>query len=173
MREAGTEGAREQGSKGTCLLTLAGQVLPAAPPEVAAYIREVAGRIEERELALAPALRFRPQMEHVLWAGTYARTCRLPAGVLITSVPIQIPTVLVVHGGAWVLAGRRWHKIEGYRCMAAAADRMQVYLTFRPTEITMIFASQAKTVAEAEAEFTDEAESLLSRRQDGLTGVSA
>lgn len=124
-----------------------------------------------------------PQMEHVLHAGMYARTCRLDAGVAIVSVLIKIPTMLIVRGGAHVFAGDRWYRIEGYQCMPASAGRKQVYVTFEPTEITMVFPSRARTVEEAEAEFTDEAAALLSRRQDQqnngggdvviVTGVSA
>jgi len=86
--------------------------------------------------------------------------------------------MLIVHGGAYVHAGNRWYQITGYQSMPAAAGRKQVYVTFEPTEITMVFPSDAQTVEEAEAEFTDEADALLSRRQDNndiviVTGVRA
>jgi hypothetical protein len=149
-------------------------MLPAAPAEAIAHI----AAIEEKMRGLE---QIHPQMEHVLHAGMYARTCRLAAGVAIVSVLIKIPTVLIVHGGAYVLAGDRWFQIVGYRCMPAAAGRKQVYVTFEPTEITMVFPSRARTVEEAEREFTDEAEALLSRREDQqdngdiviVTGVEA
>jgi hypothetical protein len=151
-------------------------MLPAAPPEAIEQMRAIEQKVREREEALPEEQRFRPQMEHVLHAGMYARTCRLNAGVCIVSVLIKIPTMLIVHGAAWVHAGDRWYKIEGHQCMPAAAGRKQIYLTVQPTEITMVFRSQAETVEEAEAEFTDEAEQLLSRHQDNgditiVTGV--
>jgi hypothetical protein len=98
--------------------------------------------------------------------------------VVIASVLIKIPTMLIVHGGAYVFAGDRWYQIVGYQAMPAAAGRKQVYVTFEPTEITMVFPSEAETVEEAEMEFTDEADQLLSRRQDNgdiviVTGVKA
>lgn len=152
--------------------------LPPAPPEIMEQLRAFEMKVREREEALPAELQFRPQMEHVLHAGMYARTCRLAADVAIVSVLIKIPTMLIVHGGACVFAGDRWYKIEGYQCMAASAGRKQIYVTFEPTEITMIFPSQARTVEEAEAEFTDEADALLSRHQDNgditiVTGVKA
>lgn len=152
-------------------LTIPGSMLPPAPAEVLTQLRAIEDAMRERP-------QIHPQMEHVLHAGMYARTCRLEAGVAIVSVLIKIPTMLVVHGGAHVLAGDRWHRIEGYNCMPAAAGRKQIYVTFYPTEITMLFRSQARTVEEAEREFTDEGESLLSRHQDNgditiVTGVSA
>lgn len=143
-------------------IAIPGNVLPPTAPEVIELIAEIERRMRERP-------QIHPPMEHVLHAGMYARTCRLDAGVAIVSVLIKIPTLLIVCGAAHVFAGDRWYQIEGYQCMAAAAGRKQIYVTERPTEITMVFPSQAGTVEEAESEFTDEAEALLSRRQ-GETG---
>ena len=106
------------------------------------------------------------QTEHVLHAGMYARTVRLEANVLIVGVLIKRPTMLVVHGYAQVFAGDRWYSIEGYNVIPASAGRKQMYVTSQPTEITMLFPTKAKTVEEAEAEFTDEAEGLISRKSD-------
>ncbi len=152
-------------------LAIPGNTLPPASPEVMEQIAAIEGKV--RELP-----QIHPQMEHVLHAGMYARTCRLDAGVAIVSVRIKIPTMLIVHGGAHVFAGDRWYKIEGYQAMPASAGRKQIYVTFQPTEITMVFPSLAETVEEAEREFTDEADALLSRRQDNddiviVTGVKA
>lgn len=155
-------------------LVIPGNMLPAAPAEVLAQIVAIEKKMRGLD-------QIHPQMEHVLHAGMYARTCRLDAGVAIVSVLIKIPTMLIVHGGAFVFAGDRWYKITGYQCMPASARRKQVYVTFEPTEITMVFPSEARTVAEAEREFTDEADSLLSRQPDQqdngdiviVTGVKA
>lgn len=152
-------------------LAVHGGVLPPTPLEEREQITALGAKIRERE-------QIHPQMEHVLHAGMYARTCRLDASVAIVSVLIKIPTMLIVHGGAFVFAGNRWHRIEGYQVMAASAGRKQVYVTFLPTEITMLFPTRAQTVEEAEAEFTDEADALLSRSQDNndivtVTGVQA
>lgn len=152
-------------------LAASGNMLPAAPAEVVQQIVAIEKKMRGLE-------QIHPQMEHVLHAGMYARTCRLDAGVAIVSVLIKIPTMLIVHGGAYVHAGDRWYQITGYQSMPASAGRKQIYVTFEPTEITMVFPSKARTVEEAEAEFTDEAHKLLSRRQDNgdiviVTGVKA
>lgn len=117
-------------------------------------------------------------MEHVLHGGMYARTCRVPGGMAFTSVLIKIPTVLVIHGDCQVCFGDQWLTLSGYNVFAASAHRMQAYVTLGETEITMVFPSNAKTVEEAEAQFTDEWADLLSqrRREDDLvtvTGVEA
>ncbi len=95
-------------------LAIPGNMLPPAPLEVIEMISNLERKMRERP-------QIHPQMEHVLHAGMYARTCRLAAGVSIVSVLIKIPTMLIVHGGAHVFAGERWYRIEGYQCMPAAA----------------------------------------------------
>lgn len=105
-----------------------------------------------------------PHMEHLLHAGMYARTARLAANVIITSVLIKIPTVVIVRGNCIVSIGDDWAELKGYNVIPAHAGRKQIYVTIEDTEITMIFPSNAKTIEEAEAEFTDEAAELLSRR---------
>ena len=103
-------------------------------------------------------------MEHLLHAGMYARTARVAPGMGFTSVMIKIPTVVIVHGECCVYIDGKWEPMSGYRVLAASGHRIQAYATFSETEITMLFPSNAKTVEEAEAEFTDEAADLHSRR---------
>lgn len=81
-----------------------------------------------------------------------------------TSVLIKIPTVVIVHGECCVYLDGKWEPMSGYKVLPASAHRIQAYVTFSETSITMLFPSTAKTVEEAEAEFTDEAAELHSRR---------
>jgi hypothetical protein len=133
--------------------------LPPTPLAVCDLIRKATEKIKPYEHTL------KVQMEHALWAGMYARTARLAPGQAITSVLIKLPTLLIVHGDCWVLSGDKWHALRGYNVIQASANRMQCYVTISETQITMLFPSNAKTVEEAEAEFTDEAHELLSRRE--------
>lgn len=153
-------------------LLFPGSVLPPAPPELVARIREAAAKIKPHEDI------FKVQMEHVLHGGMYARTCRVPGLLVFTSVLIKIPTVICAHGDCWVCAGDGWRRLSGYNVLPAAAQRIQAYVTLAETEITMFFPSNAETVEEAEAQFTDEWADLLSRRrrEDDIvivTGVKA
>lgn len=129
------------------------------------------GEALEKVLALEERIRDREQIEvqteHILHGGMYSRTVRLAPGVVIVSVVIKVPTALIVNGKCRVFAGDRWHAMEGYNVMAGSAGRKPIFVTETATEITMIFPTQAQTVEQAEAEFTDEADGLLSRRQDG------
>jgi hypothetical protein len=153
-------------------LAVTANVLPPAPPEVEALIRQATAKIKPHEGS------FRAQMEHVLHGGMYARTCRVPGGQAFTSVLIKIPTIIAVHGDCCVCAGDGWRILSGYNVLPASSHRIQAYVTVGDTEITMFFPSDAETVEQAEAQFTDEWADLLSRRRREddvviVTGVKA
>jgi hypothetical protein len=118
----------------------------------------------------AASLADRPQVvlpvDHVLHAGLYARTVTLPASALITGVEIKIATLLIVQGDVVAYTGDGERRYTGYNVLTAAAGRKQAFYAFAETRLTMIFPTQAKTVAEAEAEFTDETHMLQSRRAE-------
>lgn len=141
-----------------------GQVITArevVPPMTAATIDRVAA-LETRLMDL-------PQVEltttHALHAGMYARTIRIPAGTLLTGALIRVPTMLIVNGHVSVFTGadRALH-LRGYNVVPASAGRKQVFYAVEDTDLTMLFPTAARTIAEAEAEFTDEADKLMTRR---------
>jgi len=132
-----------------------GKEIPATPTEMVEQIRLLEDRIKER-----PQLEF--NTEHVFHAGLYSRTVRIPAGVLFTSVLVKIPTMVIINGICDALLGDSRQRIHGYNVIPAAAGRKQVYVTLSNTELTMVFHTSATTVEEAEAEFTDETEFLMS-----------
>lgn len=103
--------------------------------------------------------------EHVFHAGMYARTIRLPAGTVLTGALIKIPTLLVIHGDAEILNFDGWVDIRGYAVLAGDAGRKQAFFARSAVEMTMVFATSAQTVDEAEREFTDEFEQLMSRKE--------
>lgn len=132
--------------------------LPPTPAYIEKLIRQASEKIKPHESS------FRCEMEHNLHAGMYARTARVAPGMAFTSVMIKIPTLVIVHGECCVFVDGEWNILSGYNVLEASAHRIQAYATFGDTQITMIFPSNAKTVKEAEQEFTDEAADLLSRR---------
>ena len=152
-------------------LAILGNTLPAATSEAIGRIMDL-----EAQVMTMPQLHF--VTEHLLHAGMYARTVRLAPGTLIVGVLVKIPTVLVVHGQAKVYAGEQWYDIEDYQVIPASAGRKQIFVAISSIEITMLFPTNASSVAAAEAEFTDELDKLISRR-DGdddlivITGVPA
>ena len=104
--------------------------------------------------------------EHALWAGVYDRTVLVPRGHIITGAPVKIETLLTIVGDVIIGLDGNEQRVTGFAKIRAAAHRMGVFTALEDTYITMSFATKAKTVAEAEAEFTDEAHRLASRRQE-------
>ena len=110
---------------------------------------------------------------HVLHAGVYSRTICIPAGTALAGAMIKVPTTLVVHGHASVLIGDGEERVlDGYHVLAASAGRKQAYIAHADTHITMSFRTQARTVEEAEREFTDEADQLMSRSGENVVVIT-
>jgi hypothetical protein len=101
---------------------------------------------------------------HVIHAGVYARTVFIPAAMVMTGVVIKVPTTLIVQGDVMVYMGDDGAvRMRGYNVLAASANRKQAFITIEDTTLTMIFATQAKSVEQAEREFTDQFDLLMSR----------
>lgn len=103
--------------------------------------------------------------DHVLHAGMYARTVVIPAGVVITGAEIKIPTVLIINGDTLVYGEDGPIRFTGYHVTLGDVGRKQAFYALADTHLTMLFPTAAKTVEEAEMEFTDEYEKLSSRRE--------
>lgn len=106
--------------------------------------------------------------QHELHAGVYDRTVLVPAGRVITGAPVKIETLLTIVGDVIIGLDGNEQRVTGFAKIRAAAHRMGVFTAITDTYISMSFATDAKTVAEAEAQFTDEADRLASRRQPCL-----
>lgn len=134
------------------------EIAPMSPIAIEAVRRLAAAHRELPQVSL--------ETRHVLHAGLYCRTILIPAGVEITGALIKIPTVVIVSGDCDVFLGEETARLTGYCVLPAAAQRQQAFLAHADTLVTMIFPSSARTVAQAEEEFTDEAQDLASRRPD-------
>lgn len=96
----------------------------------------------------------------------YARTIRMPAGTAAVGTLIRVPTLLIVSGTCALtreIASTNFRAITSWR---ARSTGKQMAWALEDTEITMIFATQAKTVDEAEREFTVEFEQLQNRKKE-------
>lgn len=103
--------------------------------------------------------------QHVLHAGLYARTIVIPAGIVLTGALVKRSTLLQISGDVLLSRGDEdGVRITGTAVLPAAAGRKQVFITYAETTVTMSFATTARTIDEAEAEFTDDIERLISRR---------
>jgi hypothetical protein len=143
----------------TPALALCGASLPATAPEMLSLLLEARKIIKSTPQVELPT-------EHVIHAGMYARTVRMPAGTILAGALIKVPTMVIVNGHTKVFVKDGVSEIDGFNVFPASANRMQIFVAVTPVEITMMFPTQAKTVEECEREFTDEHEQLLSHFQD-------
>ncbi len=137
------------------------RMTPEAIDQVAA-VEERTGRMPQVEIPT----------DHLIHAGLYARTIDIPAGTLLTGARITRPTVLVSNGDCTIWTGDREIRLQGQQVVAASAGRKQLILAHADTRLTMLFASQAETVEQAEDEFTDEADRLASRARADLQTIT-
>ncbi|MBS0323587.1 MAG: hypothetical protein JSR19_07015 [Proteobacteria bacterium] len=137
------------------MLTVAAPSIPATPPAAL----DAVYRFEE---ALGSLPQIDMPTQHVIHAGLYARTITVPAGCAITGALIKRTTLLVINGDATVFTGQGNARLKGYNVLPASAGRKQAFLAHEDTHITMIFPTCATSVEEAEREFTDEHDLLMS-----------
>lgn len=122
-------------------------------------------RVRELEKATGAMPQAEISTHHVLHGGLYARTVMIPAGVVITGALIEVATLLILDGDCTVgLGDGRVEHFEGRHVLPASAHRKQAFLARRDTHLTMVFATNAQSVEEAEDEFTREADRLMSRQ---------
>lgn len=123
-------------------------------------------RVRQLETEMFHLPQAKIETTHTFHAGTYARTIKIPAGVAITGVLIKIQTVLIVSGNVIMFTEDGSKELHGYHVFSAAAGRKQAFVAIANTYLTMFFATNAKTIEEAEQEFTDEAHLLITRREE-------
>ena len=132
------------------------------------------------------SLRHLPQIpfvtEHRLHAGIYTRTVTILAppfggkATVCTGVLVKIPTQLIISGDVIVYMGEGEAPahVNGQRVFLGSPGRKQAFLGNGEYTMTMCFATDAKTVAEAEAQFTDEVDLLCplseTERHDIIVG---
>lgn len=139
--------------------------LPAMSVEAVEAVRQLGLRVSETPQIPVPTY-------HVLHAGLYARTIKIPAGSVLCGVLIKRATLLVAEGDATVWVGDHEARIAGYNVIPASAHRRQAYLAHSDVNLTMIFPTSARNVEEAENEFTDEVGLLFSRHGENVVVIT-
>ena len=131
--------------------------IPPATVEDHAAMDAVAAKMESLGGDVPSAMR----LQHVFHAGVYARTLFMPKGTMIVSDVIRIPTLLIVSGDVAITNCRTACRIRGYEVLTGAEMRQGIIRAFEDSYLTMVFATRAKTVEEAEAEFALRPDRLL------------
>ena len=142
-------------------MTAALQSRSELPPTTAAGIAEVKA-LEAFNETMPPA---DVPTDHFIHAGCYVRTCRIAAGVLLTSALIKVPTVVIISGDVVIRTDGESHRVTGYTVLRGMAGRKVAYHALQDTTITMVYATRNAIPEDCEPEFTDEYEHLLTRRK--------
>lgn len=133
-------------------------IKPSLPSDIS-LVREVEGKIRELGNDAADALR----TTHFLHGGMYVRTLFVPAGIVFTGCLVKPDTTMIISGTVTVLRGNECvETLTGYNVLRCAGMRKQLFRTHTDANITVVFPTSAKTLAEAEQEFTSEVDALLS-----------
>jgi len=110
--------------------------------------------------------------EHSIHSGVYTRTVMIPQGVVIGGALVKRSTTLILSGHAIVIIGDEETEYNGYAVLCASANRKQAFYAIADTCLTMLFSTTATTVEEAEEEFTDEADRLMSRHPHSINIIT-
>ncbi len=105
------------------------------------------------------------ETEHHLHAGVYSRTIRVPKGVVVVGVTIKCATQLIASGDFTLTDGGSSKRFTGHYVFDGASRRRAAVYAHEDSAFTMLFATSAKTVDEAEKEFTDETDRLLTSKE--------
>lgn len=141
------------------------RMLPAMSDEAANKVRgmeQFSRKFEQVEI----------HTDHVIHGGMYVRTIFIPADVYLTGALIKVPTTLIVSGDLTAYIGDDAINLCGYNVLPAMAGRKQAFRTYTDVHMTMIFPTKARTVEEAEQEFTDEVDNLMSRDRPDLNTIT-
>lgn len=141
------------------------QWIPSMDEDAVAAVRALTAHDREREQT--PITTY-----HMLHAGMYARSIKLPAGVRLTGALIKRATTLILSGDVTLWTGEREVRLTGYHVLAAAGHRKQAFLAHADTHMTMLFPTTAKDVRAAEDEFTDEGDQLFSRNGENVITIT-
>jgi len=123
-------------------------------------------RVVQNEMLKMPQVDL--PVHHTLHGGMYSRSLVIPAGVALAGAFILVPTMLIVSGNVTVYANDQAYEIDGYQVLVASAGRKQLFVAHSDTNMTMLFATTATNVEDAEDEFTSESHLLASRRYEDL-----
>lgn len=112
------------------------------------------------------------ETHHVIHGGMYHRTIMIPRDVALTGVLVKIPTTLVFSGESLVYTGDGVIHLKGYQVIPASAGRKQAFHALSDSWLTMSFPTDAQTVEEAEREFTDEFDQLMSHGMNNFVVIT-
>ena len=101
--------------------------------------------------------------KHLIHAGMYCRSARIPKGTLFTGCQIKKDTISVIYGDILVGTEEGLVRLTGFNVVPAISGRMRVGYTYADTYWATLNTTNAKSISEVEKEMTDD--ELLSNKQ--------
>lgn len=95
-------------------------------------------------------------VEQTIHAGVYSRTMKHPKGVIVFGAKIRIDTQLIITGKVRIYCNGEAFTVEGHKVLKGLAGRQVIAVALEDSYATMLFATKAKTVEDAEREFAGE-----------------
>lgn len=110
---------------------------------------------------------------HLIHNGMCARTIFIPAGVMATGALSRIDTINIFIGDITVTTNEGTRRLTGYNVIPGAAGHKRAGITHADTWWTTVWPTQLTDVDDVMAEYTEESDMLLSKRQanESLNGV--
>ena len=102
-------------------LATTGRSLPATSPTAMERVKALEAQVQALPQVQIPT-------DHVIHAGLYARTIRIPVDVILTGAEISCATLLIVSGHVAVTVGDDTQELIGYHVLPAEAGRKQAFL---------------------------------------------
>lgn len=138
---------------------------------ISTMTEEMVNNVRKLESAILNLPQVKIPTSHLIHAGMYARTILVPAGVIITGSLMKIATILILSGDFIIYIDDNPIELHGYNIFAGNPNRKQAGVAITDTSVTMIFPTNVRTIAEAEEQFTDEANILFSRYPDAVNHI--
>ena len=110
--------------------------------------------------------------DHTIHGGIYIRTITMKKGTVLVGAEIMIPTSLIINGHLNIVIGGENIEFIGNHVISASAGRKQVITALEDSTLSMLFRTDAKTIEEAENEFTHEADRLMSRLPGAINNIN-
>lgn len=109
--------------------------------------------------------------KHVLHGGMYSRTIFMPKNLAVSGALISKASILVISGHVEMLVSDQGVEYKGFHVVPASAKRKQIVFAYDDSYITATIVTDAKTLEEAEEDFTCEAQLLRSRHDCSVNDV--
>jgi hypothetical protein len=142
-------------------------IIPSMPQTSIDKLNMLACEFDAHEQAEIPT-------QSILHGGMFTRTIHVQAGVGVVGALIRLPSILISNGDVAIIIDGSVKKLSGYHVFAGMPNRKQAVIALSDCMFTMVVRTDAKTIEEAEKEFTEEWEKLIHNSEldeDIITGV--